>query len=157
LAVGVALAFLAVSALSLAGAVATPATPACSAATPLVIEPSTQGTATQAVAFVSVLNDGSACQVEAVATLTVVQAGRLVRSILGNPVRETIRATIRHGVTPLFDAWWANWCGNRGPFRALATFGSGSASGPYQVLPTCIMRGARSRLQSVRYTPLPPP
>jgi len=42
-------------------AVAAPATPPCAAATPLLIEPQTQGTATQAVASVSVVNYGSAC------------------------------------------------------------------------------------------------
>jgi hypothetical protein len=135
--------------LSLTSAVATPAAPACAAATPLVIEPSTQGTATQAVAFVSVLNNGGACRVDAIASLTVMQAGRPVRSILGNPVRETIRTTIGHGITPLFDAWWANWCGNGRPFRALAAFGSGSASGPYHVLPECLAHTSASRLRAV--------
>jgi hypothetical protein len=153
LAFGIALVAFLVFVLSLASAAATPATLACTAATPLVIEPSTQGTATQAVAFVAVLNDGSACRVDAIATLTVTQAGRPVRSILGNPVRETIHATIGHGITTLFDAWWANWCGNRRAFRAQATFGPGSASGPYQVLPECITRSAPSRLRPVRNTP----
>lgn len=138
-------------------AVAAPATPTCSAATPLLIEPQTQGTAGQAVVFVSVVNYGSECRVDAVATLTVTEAGQRVRSIIGNPVRERVHGAIRHGVTALFDVWWSNWCGKERAVRALATFGSGSASGPYHVLPECLTHASASQLKPVAQFPVAAP
>jgi len=138
-------------------AVAAPAASTCSAATPLLIEPQTQGTAGQAVAFVSVVNYGSECRVDAVATLTVTEAGQRVRSIVGNSVREKVHGTIQHGVTALFDVWWSNWCGKEREFRAVATFGSGSASGPYHVLPECLTRTSASRLKPVVQSPVAAP
>ncbi len=123
------------------------AMPACSGAAPLLIEPQTEGTAGQAYAFVSVFNAGTACGVDGVGALTVVQAGHTVRSVLGNPGRVTVRGIIPHGVTIVFDGVWSNWCGNRHAFRVTATFGSGTATGPYHVLPDCIVNTKPSRLQ----------
>ena len=131
-------------------------TPSCVAGQLSLTVPQTQGTAQQEVAFVSIRNSGSACHVMALSTLTVVQAGKPVRSIRGNPAREKISGTIRHGMTTLFDAGWSNWCGNRRAFRARATFGPETASGPYPS-PVCLSSASVSRRQPVRYPLQSPP
>jgi hypothetical protein len=119
-----------------------------------VIAPQTQGTAAQAVAFLSILNRGVACQLTATASLTVVRDGARVLSIHGNPVSYRISQTIAHGTSPLFDAWWSNWCGSRSGLRVRGGVGALTASGPYHVLPVCLARSAPSRLTGVRYSTL---
>jgi hypothetical protein len=131
---------------------ATHAPPRCSPAQLSLISPQTQGTATQAVAFVSLFNEGSACSVNATVTLAVVQRGTLVSSIRGNPVSYRIAGPVRHGVTALFDVWWSDWCGDRRAFDTRAAMGSLTATAPYHVLPDCLGRNDRSRLTGVRET-----
>ena len=105
----------------------------------LVVERS-EAAATQAVAFVAVLNTGSACLVHATASLSVVADGRKLDAVRGNPVTYAANWVLRRGRTLLFDAWWANWCGNRqkSRFRARSVFGQTTASAAYPVLPLCL-------------------
>lgn len=120
----------------------------------VIVEP-TQGTAAQAVAFLSVANAGGACRLLATGSLTVMRNGSRVASIRGNPVSYRIEQTINRGTTMLFDAWWANWCATRtGDFAVRGVLGALSASGPYHVLPECIGAGKPSRLHGVR-APVP--
>jgi hypothetical protein len=121
----------------------------CSNRSLQVVLPRTEGTATQAVAFLSILNRGVACRLIATASLTVVRHGARVVSIRGNPVSYRINQTIAHGATMLFDAWWSNWCGSRSDaFRVRGVIGALTASGPYNVLPECLGARASSRLAS---------
>jgi hypothetical protein len=138
-------------------AAATPAAPRCAADQLRVISPQTQGTATQAVAFVSIRDRGVACRLRTTASLTVMQNGVRVQSIRGNPVRYKIVGTFDHGTWTLFDAWWSNWCGERRGFEAQVTVGSLATSASYRVLPACLDAVSPSRLMGVRYTTLYPP
>ncbi len=116
----------------------------------------TEGTATQMVAFLSVLNRGVACQLITAASLTVMHKGVRVPAIRGNPVSYRVNQTIGHGTTMLFDAWWENWCGSRsGPFRVRGALGAQTATAPYPYLPDCIGASGPSRLRGVRTSPLP--
>jgi hypothetical protein len=125
--------------------------PTCANAALSLVVPRTEGTATQAVAFVELRVRGRACRIgDAVAALTVVRHGARVPSIRGNPVRYRIAGTFEPGTWMLFDVWWANWCGARGGFRARATMGPLSASAPYEVMPYCDSPGSPSSLHGVR-------
>jgi hypothetical protein len=116
-----------------------------------VVLPRTEGTATQAVAFLSVSNDSRSCQLVETASLTVMRSGARITSIRGNPVSYRINETIAHGATMLFAAWWANWCASRsGIFRVRASLGMLATTGPYNVLPECLGASTPSRLRGVR-------
>jgi hypothetical protein len=119
--------------------------------------PQTQGTATQAVAFVAVRNNGPACSFTAPASLTVVVDGARVRSIDRNPISAVLKGGFPHGIVTLLDVWWSNWCGTRAVIDARAMFASQVRAGPYRVLPACISRGSPSRLHPVLYPLKPPP
>jgi hypothetical protein len=119
--------------------------------------PQTQGTATQAVAFVAIRNSGAACSFSAPASLTVVEQGARVRSVDRNPIGAGLKGGVPHGIVTLLDVWWSNWCGTRAAFDARATFASQVRAGRYRVLPACISRGSPSRLHPVLYPLKPPP
>ena len=121
-----------------------------------LMAPQTQGTATQAVAFVAIRNSGAACSFTASASLTVVDHAGRVRSIYRNPIGAVVTGGLPHGIVTLLDVWWSNWCGARVMFDARATFASQVRAGPYRVLPECISRGSPSRLHPV-LSPLKPP
>ena len=122
-----------------------------------LLAPQTQGTATQAVAFVAVRNSGAACSFTAPVSLTVVDRGRRVRSVDRNPISAVLKGGLPHGILTLLDVWWSNWCGTRATFDARATFASQVRTAPYRVLPVCISRGSPSRLHPVVYRLKPPP
>jgi hypothetical protein len=117
--------------------------------------PVMQGTATQAVASVTIVNRGEACLLVASTTLTIRRDGARVASIISNPVRLRIDGTLYHGTTLLYNAWWSNWCGARSGLRALATVGALAASARYRVLPVCNTRRSPSRLQGIPEPPTP--
>jgi hypothetical protein len=120
----------------------------CSTSSLHLVLPRTQGTATQAVAFLSVSNRGGSCKLIATSSLTVMHNRARVAAIRGNPVSYTIKQTIAHGTTMLFDAWWANWCASRsGLFRVRGVLGTITATAPYNVLPACLGASAPSRLR----------
>jgi hypothetical protein len=118
-----------------------------------VVLPTVQGTAAEAVAFMSIFNRGAPCQLAATASLTVVAHRARVAAIRGNPVRYRIDQTIGHGATPLFDAWWSNWCGDRGALRVRATMGALTGSSSLHILPVCLDASSPSRFRGVRYWP----
>ena len=119
--------------------------------------PQTQGTATQAVAFVAIRNSGAACSFTAPASLSVVDHGRRVRSLDPNLISAVLKGGLPYGIVALLDVWWSNWCGTSVMFDARATFASQVRAGPYRVLPVCISRGSPSRLHPVIYPLKPPP
>ena len=128
--------------------------PRCASSSLSVVAPRPQGTATQMVAFVSILNRGVACRLEATASLTVTRNAAPVTSIRGNPASYRINQRIGAGTTVLFDAWWGNWCASRsGPFRAVGAVGKLRAAASYPYLPVCIGAGHVSSLRGVRYAP----
>jgi hypothetical protein len=129
----------------------------CSPGQVRLMTPQTQGTATQAVAFVAIRNSGSACSFTAPVSLTVVDDGARVRAIDPNPISAVLKGALPHGVVALLDVWWSNWCGTRGVFDARATFASQVRAGPYRVLPECISHVSSSRLRPVVYPLKPPP
>jgi hypothetical protein len=138
-----------VAGLGAAVAAAAPGVPVCPGATPLLIEPQTQGTSSEAVAFVTVLNGGSACHVHAVVGVAVVRGGRVVRSIRGNPVSERLGGTVRRGVTTVLGVWWSNWCGDRHAFRARATeIGASGGDGARLAAPLIDTVGRRTFITS---------
>jgi len=121
-----------------------------------VVLPAAQGTATQAVAFLSVRNGAAPCRLVASASLTVTRNGTRVTSIPGNPVTYRVDETIGHGTTMLFDAWWANWCATRsGTFRARGVLGTKSGWADYHYLPVCLGASFPSSLRGVRYARAP--
>jgi hypothetical protein len=145
LAVSVALALLAVQAL------ASTAPPPCAWRSVSIVLPAAQGTATQAVAFLSVRNGAAACRLVATASLTVTRNGTRVTSVRGNPVSYRVDETIGHGTALLFDAWWANWCATRrGSFRAHGVLGTKSGWAGYRYLPVCLGASSPSSLRGVR-------
>jgi hypothetical protein len=142
------------SALALAATQAPAATaprPRCADASIRLVLPQTQGTATQAVAFLSVRNRAAACRLVATASLSVTRDGARIGAVSGNPVTYRINETIGHGMTMLFDAWWANWCATRsGSFRARGVLGRKSGWAGYRYLPVCLSASHPSSLRGVR-------
>ena len=132
--------------------------PECSGGQLRLLAPQTQGTATQAVAFIAIGNSGAACGFTAPVSLTVLVRDRRVRSIDPNPISAVLKGGLPHGIVTLLDVWWSNWCGERAMFDARATFASQVRTAPYRVLPVCLGRGSPSRLHPVVYPlkPLPP-
>lgn len=125
--------------------------PRCATRAIHVVRQRSEGTATQAVTFVAVLNTGPACALHAAASLTVVEDGKKLSAVRGNPVTYEANWKLRRGQTLLFDAWWGNWCGGRqrSRFRARATVGKSTASAPYSVLPVCLSSRHPSDLTGV--------
>jgi hypothetical protein len=122
----------------------------CSEKSIRVLPPATQGTATQALATISVRNLGPACRIDETLTFSVLRRGARLTSIGGNPLRVRIVGTFAHGTTALINAWWANWCGVRDSLTAHAAIGTASASSRYAVLPVCLEHSAPSKLTFVR-------
>ncbi len=123
----------------------------CANASIGLVLPKTEGTATQAVAFLSVRNRAAACRLVATASLSVTRNGARVGAVRGNPVTYRIDETIGHGTTMLFDAWWANWCATRsGSFRARGVLGTKSGWAGYHYLPVCLSASRPSSLRGVR-------
>lgn len=118
------------------------------AVTPLVY--SLEGTATQVVAFVGVENHGPACGLRGVLSFAVLEGGRIAR-VRGNPIIHRLVRDFAHGRTVLFDVWWANWCGSPrvSRFSARVALGRARDTARYPLLPVCLSRAARSRLQVV--------
>ena len=131
------------------------AAPPCTLRQLHLAAPITQGTATQAVASVTIVNRGVACLLATSTTFTVRRDGARVAAIVSNPVRLRIDGTLYRGSTLLYNAWWSNWCGARRGLRALATVGALTSSARYRVLPVCDTRGAPSRLEGIPEPPTP--
>lgn len=148
---GAALALSSALALAATQAPASTGPPRCANASIDLVLPQTQGTATQAVAFLSVRNRAVACRLVTTASLSVTRDGARVGAVRGNPVTYRINETIGHGTTMLFDAWWANWCATRsGSFRARGVLGTKSGWAGYRYLPVCLSASHRSSLRGVR-------
>jgi len=143
----------AIVALALSGALATAAgagqAKACAGGQLRLLAPVTQGTATEALASVSLQNRGAACRLAATITVAVLEHGARVTAIRDNPVSVRVSGALSHGTTLVLNAWWSNWCGNRRAFTARAALGSAVASRRFSVLPYCDTPGAPSRLQGV--------
>lgn len=125
--------------------------PRCATRAAHVVPERTEGTATQAVAIVDVVNTGPACEARIRASLTVVRGGHKLDAVHGNPVAYESDWQLRHGRTMLFAAWWGNWCGggHKSRFRARAAFGPSTATSVYSVLPACLSRHHPSQLTGV--------
>jgi hypothetical protein len=110
----------------------------------------TQGTATQAVFFLTVRNPQRLrCSINAPVVLEITENGHPA-PISDNPIRATLHATLRgarSSIWPPSGAWWANWCGSRKGFRLTARVESHSVSAPISILPQCFGSGNHSQLR----------
>lgn len=123
----------------------------CATGTIDLVPERTEGTATQAVAFVAVLNTGAACALRTAASLTVLDDGKKLDAVRGNPVTYEANWKLRHGRTLLFSAWWGNWCGGhqKSRFKARSAVGTSTVSVAYSVLPVCLSSHHPSRVTGV--------
>jgi hypothetical protein len=103
---------------------------------------------TAAIDFL-VTDDRSACRLNGEASLAVVQSGRLISAVRGNPLRQAIDAVIQAGQSSLLIANWENWCGSRTDLRLRATIGSRVTTGRFLNLPVCLYPKKPSRLTKV--------
>lgn len=104
----------------------------------------TQGTATQAVTFLTIRNpQGLTCSITAPVVFEITANGQRAR-VLGNPLRLRLHATLRgtrSSFWPLNGVWWGNYCGTRKGLRMTARVGSRSIATRFNVLPDCLTAG----------------
>jgi hypothetical protein len=104
----------------------------------------TQGTATQAVSFLTIRNPQRlTCSITAPVVFEITQNGRRAH-VLGNPLRLRLHTTLRgtrSSFWPLDGVWWGNYCGSRKGLRMTARVGSRSVSTGFNFLPDCLTAG----------------
>lgn len=109
-----------------------------------------QGTATQAVFFLTIRNPQRlTCSVNVPAVLEISENGQRA-PISDNPLRARLHATLRGErsmLWPASGAWWANWCGSRKGFSLTVRVGSHSVSTRIGILPQCFGTGNHSKLR----------
>lgn len=107
----------------------------------------TQGTATQAVVFLSLRNrSGSECVASGTARFEVEQSGHPAK-ISGNPSNVSVNARILPGRARLVaNAWWFNWCGSRRDLRIAVHLDGTIVRWRFNALPVCLSRRDKSRL-----------
>ncbi len=124
------------------------AAPCPLSALPLSLQP--QGTATQAVFFLTIRNPQHlTCSINVPAVLEITENGHRA-PISDNPLRTRLHATLRGArstIWPPSGAWWANWCGSRQGFSLTARVGSHSVSTRIGILPQCFGTGNHSKLR----------
>jgi hypothetical protein len=110
----------------------------------------TQGTATQAVFFLTIRNPQHlTCSINVPAVIEITVDGHRA-AISDNPLRARLHATLRgqgSAIWPPSGAWWANWCGSRKHFRLTARVGSHLVSAPIGILPQCFGTGNHSEFR----------
>jgi len=110
----------------------------------------TQGTATQAVFFLTIRNPQRlTCSITAPVVLEITENGHRA-PVSDNPIRATLHTTLRGARSsfwPPSGVWWANWCGSRRGFRITVRAGSQSVSAPISILPDCFGSGSHSKLR----------
>ena len=130
------------------GAAAGLATACPFSALPLSLQ--TQGTATQAVFFLTIQNPQRlTCSINAPVILEITENGHPA-PISDNPIHATLHATLRgarSSIWPPSGAWWANWCGSRKGFRLTARVEAHAVSAPISILPQCFGSGNHSQLR----------
>ena len=117
------------------------------AAARLRLSLSTQGTATQSVIVLSMLNrSASACVVSGAVRFEVEQAGRPAR-ISGNPITVRVHARlIPKRAQSVAHVWWANWCGSRRGLDVAARYDGVTVRSRFRSLPVCLSSSRRSTL-----------
>jgi hypothetical protein len=124
------------------------AAPCPLSALPLSLQP--QGTATQAVFFLTIRNPQHlTCSINVPAVLEITENGQRA-PISDNPLRAKLHATLRgerSTIWPPSGAWWANWCGSHQGFSLTARVGSHSVSTRIGILPQCFGTGNHSKLR----------
>ena len=124
------------------------ATPCALSALPLSLQ--TQGTATQAVTFLTIRNPQRlTCSITAPVVFEITANGQRAH-VLGNPLRLRLHTNLRgtrSSFWPLNGVWWANWCGSRKDLRMTARVGSRSIATSFGVLPDCFGAGNHSKLR----------
>jgi hypothetical protein len=101
-----------------------------------------QGTSSEAVVFLSILNrSNSHCTVSGTVEFEVTQAGERAR-IRNDPIaaREHVELAPRSKESELSQAhfWWANWCGSRHGLAAVARYQGLKVRSRFNVLPACL-------------------
>jgi len=108
----------------------------------------TQGTATQAVVFLTLTNrSGSACTASGKAVFEVEQNGRRAR-VRNNPLSFSVSIRLLAGQRKLVprNVWWANWCGSSHNIGITVHFAGNTVHSPFSVLPACLSPNSPSRL-----------
>jgi hypothetical protein len=104
----------------------------------------TQGTATQAVTFLTIRNPQRlTCSITAPVVFEITANGQRAR-VLGNPLRLRLHMKLRGARSsfwPLNGVWWANYCGSRKGLRMTARVGSRSIATRFRILPDCLTSG----------------
>lgn len=105
----------------------------------------TQGTATQAVTFLTIRNPQRlTCSITAPVVFEITANGQRAH-VLGNPLRLRLHMTLRGvrsgSLWPLNGVWWANYCGSRKGLRMTARVGSRSIVTRFNILPDCLTSG----------------
>jgi hypothetical protein len=104
----------------------------------------TQGTATQAVTFLTIRNpERLTCSLTAPVVFEITANGQRAR-VLGNPLRLRLHIKLqgaRSSFWPLNGVWWANYCGSRKDLRMTARVGSHSIATRFSILPDCLTSG----------------
>lgn len=117
-------------------------------AVPLSLQ--TQGTATQAVIFLTLRNPHHLrCSITAPVVFEITENGHRA-PVSDNPLRARLHVALRGARTsywPLSGVWWANWCGSGKGLRMTARVGSQSMSTRLNVLPDCFGTGNHSKLR----------
>jgi hypothetical protein len=119
----------------------------CSAKT-LRLSLQTQGTATQSVAFLKLIDKSRRlCLASGEAVFTVEQNGRPAR-VRNNPLSVPVRIRLlaKQSKTIFNDVWWSNWCGSRRNIDLAVRFDGSIVHSPFSVLPGCLDRKDPSRL-----------
>ncbi len=111
----------------------------------LSVRPSGQGTATQYVVWLLVVNRGTACTDDATAAIAFDHSGSPL-PVPSNPVRFEAEWVFRHGPNTPFHIWWENWCGPRTGLAVRATVGPLSTVAPLVPLPECLSHNQPSLL-----------
>jgi hypothetical protein len=111
-------------------------------ALPLALQ--TQGTATQAVTFLTIRNPQRlTCSISASVVFEITANGQRAH-VAGNPLRLRLHMKLqgaRSRFWPLNGVWWANYCGARKGLRMTARVGSRSTATRFDVLPDCLTSG----------------
>jgi hypothetical protein len=104
----------------------------------------TQGTATQAVTFLTIRNPQRlTCSITAPVVFEITANGQRAH-VLGNPLRLRLHTKLRAARSsfwPLNGVWWANYCGSRKGLRMTARVGSRLITTRFSVLPDCLTSG----------------
>jgi hypothetical protein len=104
----------------------------------------TQGTATQAVTFLTIRNPQRlTCSITAPVIFEITTNGQRAH-VRGNPLRLRLHTNLRGARSnswPLNGVWWANYCGSRKGIRMTARVGSRRIATRFNFLPDCLTSG----------------